>query len=138
MTIFEQGYFRKFKFTQAQVDQTLRNARRDLQIAQEDAHREVRFTYSYQALIKVGLALIAKQGYKVRSVPGHHVKLLVKMSDLLSDPDILAIGDAMRMKRNDDFYGGGVLITEKEAADYMGFVRRVVGSAERLIRGRHR
>lgn len=60
------------------------------------------------------------------------------MSDLLSDPDILAIGDAMRMKRNDDFYGGGVLITEKEAADYMGFVRRVVESAEHLIHKRHR
>lgn len=44
------------------MDQTLRNARRDLQIAQEDAHREVRFTYSYQALIKTGLALIAKLG----------------------------------------------------------------------------
>lgn len=130
---FEQGYFRKFKFTKAQIAQYVRNAGRDLQIAKEDSHLEVRFTYSYQALIKIAIALVAKEGYKVRSIPGHHVKLLAKASELLKDPDILAIGDAMRTKRNDDFYGEGILITEKEATDYLEFVRRVLSKAERFI-----
>lgn len=133
---FEQGYFRKFKFAKAQVDQYLRNARRDLSIAQEDPHLEVRFTYSYQALIKTAIAIIAKEGYKVRSIPGHHVKLLIKVGELLKDPDILAMGDAMRTKRNDDFYGEGILITEKEVADYLKFVRRVLDEAERFVHGK--
>lgn len=133
---FEQGYFQKFKFTQAQVDQYLRNARRDLKIAREDPHLEVRFTYSYQALIKMALALVAKEGYKVRSLPGHHIKLLMKASELLKDPDVLAVGDAMRTRRNDDFYGEGILITEKEAADYLEFVRGVLDKAERIIQNK--
>ncbi|MBI3332910.1 MAG: nucleotidyltransferase domain-containing protein [Candidatus Omnitrophica bacterium] len=96
---------------------------------------EVRFSYSYQALIKMGVALLAKRGQvKIRSVPGHHVKVLEKLSELLEDEDILAVGNAMRMKRNDDFYGGGAVITEKEAEDYLKFVGGVVKKAQGVIR----
>lgn len=36
----------------------------------------------------------------------------------------------MRAKRNDDFYGAGVSITVKEAADYLEFVRGVLKKIE--------
>ena len=75
MTYFETKYFQKFSFTKPQIDRFLESALRDLKIARQDRFAELRFTYSYQALVKASIALIAKVGgVKVRSVPCHHVK----------------------------------------------------------------
>ncbi len=132
---FEKEFFQKFKFTGEQIQRYVQNALRDLKIARKDSFSEVRFSYSYQALIKAGIALMAKSGQvKARSVPGHHVKILVKMGQLLKDEDIFAIGNAMRMKRNNDFYGGGELISEKEADDYLEFVEQVVEKVKKVVR----
>jgi hypothetical protein len=48
------------------------------------------------------------------------------MSELLHMPDVETIGNAMRTKRNLDLYEGGTLISEKECADYVTFVSRIV------------
>jgi hypothetical protein len=134
MTPFDTKYFQKFEFTIQQMDRFFENALRDLKIARQDKFQEVKFTYSYQALIKAGIVLIAKIGkVKVRSVPGHHVKILEKMSEILMNPDVLTLGDVMRSKRNSDFYGGGESITEKEAEDYLQFVEKTVALVRKLI-----
>ena len=92
MTHFEQEFFRPFKFSAGDIEQHLQNALRDLEIAAKDPFPEVQFSYSFQALIKAGITLLAAVGnVKVRSIPGHHVKILTKMSEILSDPDILAV-----------------------------------------------
>ena len=106
---------------------------RDLNIARKDQFREVKFTYCYQALIKIGIALQAKNGIKVRSVIGHHVKILEKLSENLSDPDIFTIGNAMRMKRNKDLYDVGAAITKKEVEDYIVFVSGVIQKGKEVI-----
>lgn len=107
---------------------------KDLKIAKENPVIEVQFTYSYSALLKMGIALLAKQaGIKVRSVPGHHIKLLEKFSELLGDARIVVIGDAMRAKRNADLYGGGICITEKEAKDFLEFVSDVCSRVQEKI-----
>jgi hypothetical protein len=135
MTYFETKYFQKFSFTKQQINRFFESALRDLKIARQDKFAEVRFTYGYQALVKAGIALIAKVGgVKVRSVPGHHVKILEKMSEILKNPDVLTLGDAMRTKRNSDFYGGGESITEKEAEDYLKFVEKTLGSVRVLTK----
>ena len=114
MTRFDPEYFRPFKPTKEEIQGYLRNAERNLSIARQDSFVEVRFTYAYQALIKAGIALLAHRGHvKVRSIPGHHVQLLSKMSELLHMPDVETIGNAMRTKRNLDLYEGGTLISEK-------------------------
>jgi len=135
MTYFETKYFQKFSFTKQQIDRFFESALRDLKIARQDKFAEVRFTYSYQALVKAGISVIAKVGgVKVRSVPGHHIKILEKMSEILKNPDVLTLGDAMRIKRNSDFYGGGESITEKEAGDYLKFVEKTLGSVRVLTK----
>ena len=135
MTQFEQEYFKEFKFTTKEVDQYIQNAFRDLEIARKDPFPEVRFTYSFQALVKGGIALIAKIGnVKVRSVPGHHVKILTKMSEILNDPDVLMMGNAMRTKRNTDLYGGGEIVGEKEASEYFEFVEATLKKSVKLIK----
>ncbi|HLD87992.1 MAG TPA: hypothetical protein VI955_01560 [Candidatus Omnitrophota bacterium] len=127
MSFFEQEYFQKFKFTVAQINRYVESAVRDLDIARKDQFREVQFTYCYQALIKIGMAVLAKKGgVKVRSVMGHHVKILNKLSEILGDPDIFTVGNAMRMKRNKDLYDAGATITKKEVDDYIIFVDGVI------------
>lgn len=131
---FESKYFSKFKFTPEQVKRYFDNARRDFKIASEDDHLEVRFNYCYSALIKAGIALIAAMGgAKVRSVAGHHIRIVEKMSEMLNDETVTVIGNAMRTKRNEDFYGGGIFISEKEDAEYLEYVKGILVKVERLI-----
>ena len=135
MSSFEQEYFQKFKFTKAQIDRYVESALRDLDIARKDQFREVQFTYCYQSLIKIGMAILAKKGMKVRSVTGHHVKILNKLSEILDDPDIFTMGNAMRMKRNRDLYDAGTAITKKETDDYIVFVDKVIRKAKQALTG---
>lgn len=134
MTVFESKHFTKFKFMPDQIKRFLSNATRDFAIALEDSHLEVKFNYCYNALIKAGIALIAaKGGVKVRSIPGHHIKILEKMSEVLDDDSILTIGNTMRMKRNEDFYSGGIFISEKEVEEYLEYVKSLLNKIKHMI-----
>lgn len=134
MTIFESKHFAKFKFTPEQIERYFNNATRDLKIASEDDHLEVKFNYCYNALIKAGIALIAaKGGVKIRSIAGHHVKIIEKMSEILNDEMVMAVGNAMRTKRNEDFYGGGIFISEKESTEYLKYVKDILDKIKLLI-----
>lgn len=114
-------------FTAGQSRKFLRNALRDLKIAKEDRIPEVRFTYAYQALIKAGIALLAKkESLKVRSAPGHHIATLSKMSEILEDDTVNIVGNRMRVKRNKDLYGGGDVVTRKEAEECLEFVENMI------------
>jgi hypothetical protein len=131
---FDPKFFRKVALTPQECRQYYEKALRDLKIARDDKFLEVKFTYAYQALFKAGVALIAaKTGQKVRSVPGHHVEVLKAMAQLLHDPDVFDMGNAMRMKRNLDLYGPGGYVSEKEAGDCVAFVAGVVKKVGTLI-----
>ena len=88
----------------------------------------MRFRFSYDALLKLGILMVAKQGYKVRSIPGHHIKILEALSLLSETPDVEVVADTMRQKRNLDLYEGGALISESEALEYLRFVRELFRS----------
>lgn len=134
MTHFEKEFFKKVDLTQDQILSYLANAKRDFQIAKKDEFIEVKFQYTYQCLIKLGIALLSKVGkVKMRSVPGHHIKILSKMSEILNDPDIEHIGNAMRSKRNLDLYEGGTIISEKDVRAYMEFVEGICNKVTNLI-----
>jgi hypothetical protein len=137
MTKFSKDHFKKIEFNKEQIKQYLESSLRDLKIAKEDTFPEVRFLFSYQALIKAGITLLAHKGHvKVRSIPGHHVNILNKMSEILRYPDVLTIGNAMRMKRNTDLYGGGETVSDKEAADYHEFVSSILELVKKIVEGR--
>ena len=130
---FEESTFVRFSFTHQQIKKNLANALRDYDIAKKDSILEVKFTYSYNALIKAGIALLSYHQVKVRSVPGHHVKIIEKMSEMLNDEAVDDIGNVMRSKRNIDLYGGGVEITEKECREYIIFVGGVLKRIKNII-----
>jgi len=129
MTNFEDSHFRKFTFTKEQIKQFIKSAYHDLQIAEKSDIPDVIFKFSYDALIKLGITLIAHEGYKVRSVMGHHIKILEKLSQLLGDEDVLVLGNKMREERNFNFYDGGIFVPEKDSEAYLAFVKNLFQKA---------
>lgn len=128
MIHFESEYFQKIDFNNHQIKQYFNAAHRDLEIAQQSDISEVIFKFAYDALIKLGIAIIAEDGYKVRSITGHHAKILEKMSQILRDETVNVIGNKMRQNRNSDFYDGGIFITQKDSREYLEFVENVFKS----------
>ncbi|MEI8349002.1 MAG: hypothetical protein WCI77_02515 [Candidatus Omnitrophota bacterium] len=129
MINFESQYFQKLAFKKEQIDQFVRSALHDLKIAQNSDIVDVIFKFSYDALIKLGIALIAKKGYKIRSTIGHHVKILEKLSQILGEEDVLVLGNKMRQERNVNLYDGGFFIGEKDSREYLDFVKKVFKKA---------
>ncbi len=123
MINFESQHFQKLAFKEEQIDQFLKSALHDLKIAEESNISDVIFKFSYDALIKLGIALIAKKGYKIRSVAGHHIKILEKLSQLLEDEDVTVLGNKMRQERNVNLYDGGFFVGEKDSLGYLKFVK---------------
>lgn len=129
MIDFENHHFQKMAFKEEQIDQFVKSALHDLKIAEESDVPDVVFKFGYDALIKLGIALIAKKGYKVRSAPGHHVKILEKLSQMLDSEDILVLGNKMRQERNTNLYDGGFFVGEKDSREYLDFVKMVFKKA---------
>lgn len=125
-------YFKGFPFTPEQIEKYWKNTLKDLSIAKKDSIPDVKFSYSYSSLLKAGITLVAKvRKVKVRSIPGHHIKILEAFSEILKEPKIIVMGNMMRDKRNVDLYGEGVFITEKEAHECLVFVEEIIQSIEK-------
>ena len=81
-------FLRKYQFLPEQIERNLRNAQNDLKIARQISIPSVRFTYSYSALIKAGIALLSCRQLKARSMPGHHSKIIEYLADIIRDKTI--------------------------------------------------
>lgn len=131
---FDDKYLIRFDFTGTQITRNLNNAVKDLHIAKTDGILDVKFNYSYSALLKAGIALLSYNQIKVKSAPGHHVKIIEILADELKDETIADIGNAMRSKRNIDMYAGGVEVSEKECLEYIDFVGKIISKVKALIK----
>lgn len=134
MIIFEQQYFQKFDFTPKQIEKYLQSARKDLNIAKQTDIPEVKFHFSYNCLIKLGITLISCFGYKLKSRSGHHIKILEKTALILKDKNIDLDGNRMRKTRNTELYDGGVLISDKQAREYFDFVESVFMKSDKFLK----
>lgn len=130
---FDDKYFIKLSFTKEEIREKLKNALKDLNIAKQDKILEVKFNYAYTAFIKGSIALCGLYKRKIKSVPGHHIKLIEKMAEILKDDAIAAVGNAMRSKRNTDLYDGGIYVTEKECREYLEFVDKILSKIKEII-----
>ena len=117
--------FEKFNFTEAQIKRYYNSALRDFKIALDSRIEEVVFKFCYDSLLKLAIAICAKNNLRIKSRQGHHIELLKKLSDILKNKDINAIGNEMRTKRNFDLYSGGVIISKKEAKEYLKWMREI-------------
>lgn len=132
--IFDTKFFQKKKFDSKTIQRYFRSALKDFCIASKSKEPEVVFVFSYSSLIKIGITLIAFYNYRVKSRKGHHVKILEKLCQILNDKDIEIIGDKMRKKRNLDLYEGGIIISSKEVAEYLNFLKGIFNQAERYLK----
>lgn len=132
---FDDRYFNKFNFTEEQIDKNFKNALKDLNIAKKDKILDVKFSYVYTALIKAGIALLSVYQVKIKSMPGHHLKIIEKIAQILKDDSVLTLGNIMRSKRNLDFYAGGVEVTEKECSEFIKFTEKVFTKIKNIIYG---
>jgi hypothetical protein len=123
---FEEEFFRKMSFEKSQLEKYLMATNRDITIAANSDIPEVKFTFAYLALIKLGIILVAKEGYKVRSIPGHHSKIVEKLGEILKNEDVVVVGNRMRNIRNFEFYEGGISVSQKEAKEYFDFVKNLL------------
>ena len=130
MINFERQHFQKLAFKEEQIEQFLKSAIHDFKIADKADIADVVFKFSYDALLKLGIALIAQRGYKVRSTAGHHIKILEKLSQILKDEDILVLGNKMRQERNINLYGGSFFVGEKDSQGYLDFVKTIFKKAD--------
>lgn len=134
MIKFGPKYFRKFDFSRNQIKKYLESAYKDLNIAKRDCIAEVKFQFSYNALIKLGIVLIGCYGYKVKSRAGHHIKILEKTALILKDENIDLDGNRMRELRNTELYDGGILISDKQAGEYCDFVKSVFAKSDEFLK----
>ena len=79
--------FEYFRFSTIQVEKYLKSAKRDLKIADGSEIPEVAFRFCYDALLKLAIALCAKNGIRVKSRRGHHIEL-IKIIFYLNDSEI--------------------------------------------------
>lgn len=126
-------FFKKMNFDAEQVMKYNKSAEHNLRIAESTDIPEVIFKFSYDALIKIGVTLIAFKGFKIKSRLGHHVKILETLSEILDDKDVEIVGNAMRMKRNLDLYGEEAIIGKKEAKEYLSFIKGVFNKAKNIL-----
>ena len=131
---FDDKYLVRFAFTPVQVVKNLNNAEKALNIAKTDRILDVKFNYAYSGLLKAGIALLSYNQIKVKSAPGHHIKIIEILADELKDETIADIGNAMRSKRNIDMYAGGVEVSEKECLEYIDFVSKIISQVKALIK----
>jgi len=122
--------FEKFIFSTQQIKRYWQSAKRDLSIAKQSPLAEVKFRFAYDSLLKLAIAVCAVNNLRVKADRGHHIELINKLAELLNETDIAVIANQMRSKRNWDLYGGGVLITDKEAKECLAWVVKMFIQAE--------
>jgi hypothetical protein len=125
--------FEKFRFSRKQIEKYHSSAKRDLKIASEADISEVRFRFCYDALLKLAMAVCAENNLRVKSRRGHHIELIKKLSFFLKDEEIEILANEMRSKRNWDLYGGGIIISFKEANEYLNWTKKIFRQAETLV-----
>lgn len=134
MIVFESKYFQKFKYTKFQLKQYYDNALKDQNIASKNDDPNVIYRFCYDAIVKLGIAVIAAQGYKVRSVRGHHIKILEVLEKILKLNDEINYIDRIRRKRNIDLYEGGVDFTETDAQNLLKISTKIFSGARKKMK----
>lgn len=127
---FDVKFFYRLSYTPEQISKFFTNAKNDLQIAmQHDEEASIAYRFCYDAIVKLGIAVIAENGYKVRSIPGHHIKILEQLGKILGLSEEIGYFDRVRRKRNVDLYEGGSIFSATEASELIHITKSVFDHA---------
>ena len=110
-----QDYFKPLKFTKDQLENYRLSLLQDYRIAKDNNTPQIVLRFSYDCMIKLAISELARQGYKVRSIPGHHIALLDELAEIVGEADLAIVFNEYRQKRNRELYDGYCYATETEA-----------------------
>lgn len=122
---FDKNYFIKQSYIESELKNIRLSLEKNIDIAMKNKEAEVVFHFTYMALIKLGIYIIAREGYRVKSRAGPHIKILEILSQKTEMEDILIIGNNMRRNRNLDIYSARIEISRSEAQEYLKFVKKI-------------
>lgn len=125
--------FEQFDYSPIQIKKYYQAAVKDLQLVTSAEAPEIVFYLSYNIVIKTAMAVCAKNNLRVKSRAGHHIELIRKLAEYLTDPEIEDVANKMRGKRNRDLYDGGVITSEKEADFYIHFCKKLIRSVDSYL-----
>lgn len=120
----DKNFFLKQNFSEDMLKKYKKSAKHALGIARTNKEQEVIFHFAYMALIKMGIYCLAKMGYRVKSQPGHHQKIIEYLAEFLKSEEIAIIGDKMRKDRNLDLYSVDYIYSEEEIKEYLNFIEK--------------
>ena len=122
--------FEKFDFKLEQIQRYFGAAVKDFRLLEKEKAPELSFYLCFNVIIKVAMAVCAKNKLRVKSRAGHHIELIAKLAEFLEDPEIEKVAGKIRTKRNRDLYDGGVPTSKKEAEAYLKFCRNLIKKAD--------
>jgi len=122
---FDKNFFVKQEFTQESLHRYREAVKRDLEVARTGPSAAVTFHFAYMALLKIGIYRIAREGYRAKSRPGHHQKIIETLSQILDSEEVMVLGDKMRKGRNVDLYDAGALESPEIIKRYLAFVEKI-------------
>lgn len=129
------------QFSQKQVEDCLRIARRDLETAESviESSPEWAFNIAYNAMHQAGRAFMFHAGYRATG-EGHHATVVRFLEIGLGADfqDTLALLDRMRRKRNRATYDAVGTIAQKEATEAIAAATDFVTAMARRVRRRRK
>jgi hypothetical protein len=125
MIKLDKQFFQPLDFSSQQLEDIWLSAKRQLEIASDSDVPEIVFKFSYEALVKLGILILAQNGYKIRSIPGHHRKIIETTSLILQDDSFRLMGEQMRRQRNMDLYDCAFLVSDKDVKEYLDFIKDI-------------
>lgn len=125
--------FEKFVFSAERIRKYYETAARDFHLLEKEKQPELMFYVCYNVIIKLAMAVCAKNNLRVKSQSGHHVELVDKLAEILKNSDIKRIANKIRVKRNRDLYDGGISTSEKEGIYYLKFCRELIKEADNYL-----
>lgn len=85
--------FEKFVFSAERIRKYYETAARDFHLLEKEKQPELMFYLCYNVIIKLAMAVCAKNNLRVKSQSGHHLELVDKLAEILKNSDIKRIAN---------------------------------------------
>lgn len=131
------GRVRREKVSQAEMQEALKLAARDLRLARKILREDADwgFAVAYNAVLQAGRAFMFAQGYRPASAEGHKNTFAFLLAVLGPEhEEVVTYFDRMRAKRNVAIYGMAGRVVESEARTLLRQAERFVGLIRERIR----
>ena len=134
--LIKQGLIKAYSASEKEIRSLLEIASRDLSTAENmvGINPDWAYNISYNAMLQSSRALLLRKGFRPRGSSQHAtVVQFVKQTIGEEHPNLVALFDQMRRKRNRLVYDVASLVGEKEFAEALSLAHKFVALLNNLI-----